>query len=90
MAPKPLFDLAVRVLGLFFLYHALSAIPTALQVFIPAVRQLNWGNIIGIIVAIAWPLALSYWLMRGAAPLVRIAFPEEKQPTPTDAPVWKP
>ncbi len=72
MKSKDIFSLAVRILGLVFLYHGLSALPTV----IPLLLASNFTNWIAGVLMVAWPLAVAYWLLRGAPLLVRIAYPE--------------
>jgi len=72
MKSKDIFGLAVRLLGLVFLYHGFSALPTTL----PVVFSGSFGNtIIGILI-VGWPLVVAYWLIRGAPLLMRIAYPD--------------
>jgi hypothetical protein len=71
MTPKSVFGLAVRVLGLVFLYRGLSALPEILSIFSTG----SFRSSLGIIIMIAWPLVLAFWLIRGAPLLIRIAYP---------------
>jgi len=71
MNPKSIFSLAVRILGLFFLFRGLMALPAILSIF-PAG---SFGNFLNNLVAIAWPFVVAYWLIQGAPILVRIAYP---------------
>ena len=73
MKSKDLFKLAVRLLGLVFLYHGLLGLPTLLQLIFFSAGS---GNIIMSILMLAWPLLVAYWLLRGAPLLIRIAYPE--------------
>jgi hypothetical protein len=70
MTPKSVFGLAVRVLGLVFLYRGLSALPEILSIFSTG----SFRSSLGIIIMIAWPLLLAFWLIRGAPLLIRIAY----------------
>jgi hypothetical protein len=72
MTPKSVFGLAVRVLGLVFLYRGLSALPEILSIFSTG----SFRGSLGIIIMIAWPFLLALWLIRGAPHLVRIAYPD--------------
>ncbi len=72
MKPKDIFGLAVRLLGLVFLYHGLLALPTTL---LQAVGGSFWNTIVGILI-VGWPLVVAYRLIRGASPLTRIAYAE--------------
>jgi hypothetical protein len=71
MTPKSVFSLAVRVLGLVFLFRGLSALPEILSIFSTG----SFRNALGTIIMIAWPFVLAFWLIRGAPLLVRIAYP---------------
>jgi hypothetical protein len=68
MTTKDWFALAVRILGLVFLYHALTTLPLMFSMF--------GGAILLAVVQLIWSLALAVWLMRGAPLLMHIAFPE--------------
>ena len=71
MTPKSLFSLAVRVLGLVFLYRALTALPELLSIF----STDSFRSSLGTIIMIAWPLVGAFRLIRGAPLLIRIAYP---------------
>ena len=77
MKPKDMFSLAVRILGLAFLYQGLLALPTALRF---SLFVANFGNLIAGVLSVGWPLAVAYWLLRGAPLLMRIAYPETDEP----------
>jgi len=72
MKPRDIFKLAVRILGLAFLYHALSALPTV----IPMMLTSAIGNFVIGLLMVVWPLALAWWLIGGAPLLTRRAYPE--------------
>jgi hypothetical protein len=74
MNPKEIFGLAVRLLGLVFLYHGLSALPGVLSI-IPLNSS---GSFVGGIIMVVWPLVVAYWLLLGGPPLVRIAYPNSE------------
>jgi hypothetical protein len=74
MTPKSIFSLAVRILGLFFLYHGLAALPSLLSIF-PAG---SFWNFVTNIVALGWPFVVAYWLIQGASPVVRLAYPNSE------------
>ena len=78
MKSKDLFKLAVRLLGLVFLYHGLLGLPTLLQLIFFSAGS---GNIIMSILMLAWPLLVAYWLLRGAPLLIRIAYPDADEPS---------
>jgi hypothetical protein len=70
MNPKSIFSLAVRILGLVFLYRGLEALPAVLSIF-PAG---SFWNFVNNVVGLAWPFVVAYWLIQGAPLLVRIAY----------------
>jgi len=74
MKPKDIFGLAVRLLGLVFLYHGLSALPGIVSIIPPN----SAGNFIGGIIMLGWPWVVAYWLLRGAPALVRLAYPDSE------------
>lgn len=72
MKPKEIFSLAVRVLGLVFLYQGLTAVPTQIPL-LNAARSL--GQLTFFLFLTAWPLLIAWWLLRGAPLLLRVAYP---------------
>jgi len=72
MTPKNVFVLAVRVLGLVFLYRGLVELPEILSIFSTG----SFRSSLSIIVLIAWPLVLAFWLIRGAPLLVHLGYPD--------------
>lgn len=84
MKAKDIFELALRLLGLVFLYHTLRAIPAAVVVFKGALpdhyyfgmpRWANYGEVLVALLMVGWPLLVTLWLVRGAHPIMRIAYP---------------
>jgi len=69
MKPKEIFSLAVRLLGLMFLYQSLSEVPNVL----PGMFGNRGMFVLGVFV-IVWPLVVAFWLFRGAPLIMRIAF----------------
>ena len=70
MNSKEIFKLAVRLLGLVFLYHGLTDLPGIIAVVWPL-------NLLGIIMII-WPFLVAFWLLRGAPWLVDLAYHEDE------------
>ena len=75
MKEKEIFALAVRILGLVFLYHGLSGIPESIARSVlfaldvkSAFSGAEWANA-------GYRLALGFWLVRGAPLLMSIAYP---------------
>ena len=79
MKPKDIFNLIVRLLGIVFLYQALAKVPFAFQAFFAGFPHLSWPGPFSALVMVGWPLLVGYWLLRGAPPVVRIAYPDESQ-----------
>ena len=79
MKSKDIFKLAVRILGLAFVYHGLTALPVAASAVFAAA-----GNIVSFALTLfmaVWPLAVAYWLLRGAPLIVQIAYPDTTAPS---------
>jgi hypothetical protein len=72
MKPRDLFGMATRILGLVFLYHGLSALPTVFPLFFSS----GGGNFIMGVLIVGWPLLVAQWLLRGAPFIQRLAYPE--------------
>jgi hypothetical protein len=76
MKPRDILKLAVRLLGLVFLYQGLQAVPTAVVQFCAAIPSMNSGMILTSLAITGWPLLVAYWLLRGAPLIMRIAYPD--------------
>jgi len=77
MKEKDWFKLAVRILGLIFLYHAISGVPPALTSILTFLRRWRWemfASAFGSLLWCAWMLVLAYCFVRGAAFLVELAY----------------
>ena len=70
---KGIFGLAVRLLGLVFLYFGLSAIPPLLDM--GAIETAAGSDIIAAVLPIVFNLLVAWWLMGGGL-LIRRAYPE--------------
>jgi hypothetical protein len=70
---KGIFHLAVRLLGLVFLYLGLSAVPPLLD--FGALETAAGSDIITAVLPIAFNLAVAWWLLGGTW-LIRRAYPE--------------
>lgn len=79
MKPKDIFNLALRIIGLLFLYQGLAAVPGAVMSFCPAFPHFQFRTLLPSAILVGWPLAVAWWLVRGAPWLMRIAYPEEKK-----------
>ena len=80
MKTRDLFLFAVRILGLVFLYHGLSALPTSIfSAFGALFARAPWAFLsIGFMVT--WQLALAWWLIGGAPQLMKRAYPSDVPP----------
>jgi hypothetical protein len=89
MKSKDIFGLAIRLLGLAFLYLGLTSLPTTLGQSFHALMRLpasfNDGSIISWPFMGIWPFVVAYWLLCGAPPLMRIAYPKSSDETKDDA-----
>jgi hypothetical protein len=70
---KDIFSLAVRLLGLVFLYLGLSTVPPLLD--FGAIETAARSDIITALLPIAFNLAVAWWLLDGRW-LIRRAYPE--------------
>jgi hypothetical protein len=73
MKPRDIFGLAVRLLGLFFLYLGLRAVSPLLD--LEAIGNAGKSDIINAILPIAFHLLIAWWLLGGGL-LMRRAYPE--------------
>ncbi len=76
---KDIFGLAVRLLGLYFFYLGLSAMPPLLD--LGAVETAGTVVIVNTILPIVFNLAIAWWLISGGL-LVRRAYPESAKIPP--------
>ena len=83
MKAKDIFGLALRLIGLMFLYQGLNLFPTALSSICPVFPHIYWRNIIPSIILVGWPLLVAYWLIRGGQPLLKLAYGDENRTPPS-------
>ena len=81
MKSKEIFQLAVRLLGLVMLYHAMQHFIIAAPSMIGFATSTAW-----LLVIIGLRLGMAYWLISGAPFLMRLAYPEPDQPAPAARP----
>ena len=74
MKPKDIFGLAVRLLGLLFLYFGLRAVMPMLD--LELIENPDKNDIINGLMPIIFNLAIAWWLLGGG--LARRAYPESK------------
>ena len=77
MKAKDIFGVAVRFIGLLFLYQSLSAVPVAISNVCPVFPHFYWKNVLPGLILVGWPLLIAYWLVRGAPLLMRLAYGKE-------------
>jgi hypothetical protein len=74
MKPKDIFGLAVRLLGLLFLYYGLTRVTPMLDYEL--IKHPDTDDIITGLMPVVFYLAIAWWLVGGG--LVRWAYPESK------------
>ena len=77
MKPKDIFNLIVRLLGIVFLYQAVEKVPFAFSALLACFSHFNSGGFFSALIMVGWPLLVAYWLLRGAPPVARLAYPDE-------------
>lgn len=82
MKAKDIFGIAVRLLGLVFLYQAFLPFPN----LVALVLSKNLGGVLLTVIGVGWYLIMANWLLRGAPLLLRMAYPEEKNEAAPFAP----
>jgi hypothetical protein len=70
------FRLAVRLLGLVFLYRGLENLPPVVLQFFSSFFGSDGMGLLHSLILGVWPLVVAYWLIMGAPWLIRRAFPE--------------
>lgn len=76
---KDIFSLAVRLLGLVFLYFGLNAVLPILD--LGAIETAGKSDILNAILPVVFNLAVAWWLIGGGL-LVRRAYPESSRISP--------
>jgi hypothetical protein len=87
MKPRDIFGLAVRLLGLFFLYLGLRTVTPLLD--LSAIETASKSDIINAIPPIVFNLAVAWWLLGGGL-LMRRAYPEAPKSLNHSPPQTKP
>jgi hypothetical protein len=77
MKPKDIFGLIVRLVGLIFLYEGAEKVPLALSAIFPGFKSISGIGFLSALFMVGWPLAVAYWMFRGAPPISRLAYPDE-------------
>ena len=73
MTPRNLFKLAVRLLGLVFLYQGLSSFPILFQSIFGGA-----SNAIGFIFIVGWPLIVAFALLGFAPKITEFFYPRSE------------
>jgi hypothetical protein len=73
MTPRNLFKLAVRLLGLVFLYHGLSSVPALFPGFFGGA-----GQAIGYFFMIGWPLLVGFGFLGFASKFTDFFYPKSE------------
>jgi hypothetical protein len=81
MKTKDIFNLIIRLLGIVFLYQALEKVPFAFSAMFPAFPHFRGAGLFDALMMVGWPLLVGYWLLRGAPPVARVAYPDEPRST---------
>jgi len=76
--PKDIFGIGVRLLGLVFLGRGLFLVPAAADDLFSALVRLDPARILSALWLAGWPFLAAFWLVCGAPPLIRIAYPDTK------------
>ncbi len=87
MKPRDIFSIAVRMIGLVFLYQGLSSVPTAVANICPVFPHFYFRALWPASFLVGWPLVMAWWLVRGAPWLMRLAFESEDRtaaPNPSE------
>lgn len=79
MKPRDIFGLIVRLVGLVFLYEAVEKLPLAISAIFPGFRTISGLGFLSAVFMVGWPLAVAYWMLRGAPPISRLAYPDESK-----------
>jgi hypothetical protein len=73
MRPRDIFKLAVRILGLVFLYHGLSSVPVLFQGIFGSA-----SNAIGICLMVGWPFLVGFCLLGFAPKFTDFFYPKSE------------
>lgn len=79
MKPRDIFGLIIRLVGLIFVYESAEKVPLAFTAIFPGFRTISWIGFLSALFMVGWPIAVAYWLLRGAPPVSRLAYPEESK-----------
>ena len=77
MKAKDIFGLIVRLVGLIFLYDAAEKVPLAISATFSGFKSISGNGFLSALFMVGWPLAVAYWMLCGAPPVSRLAYPDE-------------
>ncbi len=75
---KEIFGFLIRLLGLLFLYRAADAVPMSYRLFWSLFTRWNFHVLNEAVFSVGWPLAVAVWLLCGAPPIMRWAYPPQE------------
>jgi hypothetical protein len=96
MKSRDILDLVLRLAGVIFLYKGLDGVSIAIANFCPIFPHLNFRSLFPSIVLVGCPLAIGWYLFKGAPWLMQQAYPDGqsgptwfagRQPKPEQGPV---
>jgi hypothetical protein len=76
MKVRDIFGLVIRLLGVLFLYRAAENMPMLWRVFTMGYRHFAWSLFFDSLFIVAWPLVVAVWLLKGAPPAMKWAYPD--------------
>ena len=82
MKAQDMFGLAIRLIGLVFLYQSLSSVPTAINSICPLFPHFYWTNVFPSVILVGWPLLAAYILLRHTPRLIDFSYRQELKEKP--------
>jgi hypothetical protein len=80
MKLKEIFGFLIRLLGLLFLYRAADMVPMSWRLFWTLFDRFNFRILMECLFSVTWPLVVAVWMLFGAPPIMRWAYPPEETP----------
>ncbi len=77
MKSRDVFDVAVRIIGLVFVFQGLSTLENVLANICTTFPHLYFRLLWPSFVVAGWKLGLAYWMIQGAPWLVRLAYKKD-------------
>ena len=75
MKPRDIFGLVIRLLGVLFFYRAAERVPLVWSVLSMGLRHFAWAMFFDSLFMVIWQLAVAWWLVKGAPPVMKWAYP---------------